>query len=327
VPNRNANSVAVEVNADMPTAFAQLAGYDLFEISKVATAIFQSKKIEVAMVLDITGSMCEPASSPCTRGPKIDGLKDATRDLINALAASNNDPGAIRVGVVPYSAAVNAGSYSGVATGGVSTDGCTVERSGSAAYSDVAPGAGSHLGVSNVAANANYSCPPSPIIPMKDLSSSTSKNALLGAVDSMNATGWTAGHIGIAWGWFMVSQAWQSIWPAESKPANRGSTVVKAVVIMTDGMFNTSYYNGNVNSSDPLAPGSSGYQALQLCEAMRQQNITIYTVAFQAPFEAENLLRACAGSAPNFYNSDNTAQLRASFRDIAEKLTSLRLKS
>ena len=97
---------------------------------------------------------------------------------------------------------------------------------------------------------------------------------------------------------------------------------------MTDGEFNTSYLPGNMNSTDVAAAGSSGNQALSLCSNMQASaaNVQIYSVAFQAPLEAENLLRTCSG-APNFFDASSSGDLIAAFREIAERLTSLRISS
>ena len=122
----------------------------------------------------------------------------------------------------------------------------------------------------------------------------------------------------------MLSPDW-SFWPA----ANRGlpytdTRAVKSVILMTDGMFNTSYKNGNQNSLDPLAPGSSSYQALQLCAAMKARGITVYTVAFQAPADAEALLQTCA-SAGSAFNAASNNELRRVFREIANRIAGLRI--
>ena len=52
--------------------------------------------------------------------------------------------------------------------------------------------------------------------------------------------------------------------------------------------------------------------------------ITIYTVGFQTPPEAEALLKECSGE-ENFYNADNAAQLSSAFKDIAKRLTNIRV--
>ena len=70
---------------------------------------------------------------------------------------------------------------------------------------------------------------------------------------------------------------------------------------------------------------SAGYQTQRLCDNMRAQNIVVYAVAFQAPPTAEVLLRSCVTSNSHFYAAADATQLRAAFRDIAARLTALRV--
>jgi hypothetical protein len=158
-----------------------------------------------------------------------------------------------------------------------------------------------------------------------DLADNTFRNTLRSAIDGLAAFGGTAGHIGAAWGWYMLSPNWTSVWPSDSDPRPYGNDVVKAVLLMTDGDFNTSYRNGNMNSTDVSAAGSSSYQATQLCTNMKAAGIKIYSVAFQSPPAAEALLRACASEPGDYYDANTAGDLKNYFRDIAEKLTSLRI--
>lgn len=334
--DRTASTVNVEIAVSLRSLFGSLTGGDTsIDFVPAATATFKSKKIELSLVLDITGSM---ASSG-----KIDALKVAAKNLVDTLFAANPSPGQVRVALVPYSASVNAGSYFDAVTGGSGGGGsfsgwsswsnwngggssCVVERAGADAYTDAPPAAGNYLGTSNAGANPNYSCPGPVVVPLSDLSDAAQRANFKSAIDALTPLGGTAGHIGTAWGWYFLSDKWKSLWPAENQPKPKSPDIIKAMIIMTDGEFNTSYANGSVNSTDPTAVGSSGYQALQLCSAIASDNIAIYTVAFMAPASAETLLQTCSGSG-NFYGADTSAQLLQSFQVIVDKLTSLRISS
>jgi hypothetical protein len=113
---------------------------------------------------------------------------------------------------------------------------------------------------------------------------------------------------------------------------------MKVVVLMTDGDFNISYANGGETnpwpdplSSDASHPGSSGQQALQLCDQIKSlgdasKAVRIYTVAFQAPVGAEAMLKDCSGE-ESYYDAANASQLNAAFRDIVRRLNTLRMTS
>ena len=92
--------------------------------------------------------------------------------------------------------------------------------------------------------------------------------------------------------------------------------LLKAMILMTDGMFNKEYESGNGKSAD---------QALKLCANMKAKGIAVYTIGFQAPADALAILAACASSPSHFFDANDGAQLNATFKDIANRLTSLRI--
>ena len=307
--------------------FGRLADLpSLNTIDRTSKVAYSVKRIELSMVLDITGSMA-PAG-------KIDALKVAAKDMIDSLYSSNPEAGIVKAALVPYAASVNAGAYVGSVTPTPNPgDTCVIERDVTAVFT----GAGAYgedqvdtFNDDDFTANNHYSCPTSPIIPLSDLAKKSDRNDFKSEIDSLTAGGWTAGHIGTAWGWYTLSPEWSGIWPAASKPKPYGPDVIKAVVIMTDGEFNTSYRNGAQNAACGT-PGawnadSGCSQALQICQNMKAAGVKVYSVSFQTPPDAEAMLQECAGPG-NFYNADNSAQLISAFRDIVNKLTSLRVTS
>lgn len=312
--NRETGDVNVAVDVSVAATFAQLAGIESFNFPRAARVRYNQKHVEVALVLDITGSMC----SPCD---KIEGLKLASRAAIGSLINPSIPHGYIRVGIVPYSASVNAGAYAADVSNGNSTDGCVVEREGSHNDDDHRANGGNSLGTSSAAANPKYSCAASPIMPL-----SADRATLETKIDSLLPGGWTAGHIGLAWGWYLISERWDDFWPSESRPRRKGPNVVKAVVFMTDGEFNTSYLPGaGFNSTSVSTANSSPEQTTRLCANMKAEGVVIYTVAFQSPASARDLLQGCASSAGHAFTAESNADLFTAFRTIAERLSALRL--
>ena len=318
-PDASTSSVTVEVMVKLPSSFGRISGLDTeFDFKPTAIASMKSMKIELSLVLDITGSMAPSG--------KLDALKTAAKDLVDGLFAASPFADQVRVALIPYSASVNAGSYFNAVTFGVYPDTCAVERAGGDSYADTPPGWGAYLGTSSMFENPNYSCPTAKAVPLTDLSVHTDRTKFKSAIDAMLPGGGTAGHIGLAWGWYALSTNWASIWPAESNPKPASPDVMKVIVLMTDGEFNTSYENGNMNSTDYSAAGSSGYQTLQLCNNIKDAETQIFTVAFMAPANAEDMLKTCSGE-DKFYNADDNAALVSAFKDIAERLSKLRVTS
>ena len=61
----------------------------------------------------------------------------------------------------------------------------------------------------------------------------------------------TAGHQGIAWGWYLLSPKWASLLPAGSKPAAYSDRqTVKAMILMTDGDFGTYLSTGSGSAKE-----------------------------------------------------------------------------
>ena len=208
---------------------------------------------------------------------------------------------------------------------------CATERTTNA-YTDTAPST-TYLGFNYT--NNGSECITQVVQPL-----TTSRTTLHALANSLTAGGSTAGHLGLAWGWYMVSPNFGYIWPAASAPAAySASNLVKAVILMTDGEFNVQYCNG-VISADSLngndwdhincnAPnGDSKTQATSLCAAIKAQtHTTLYTVGFDLGTDTAALtfLQSCASDPSDFFRADTGTDLTAAFKQIAQSLNSLRL--
>ncbi len=306
------NEATASAKLSVETTFARIFRVSQIEMERSVTAVFQTdnRDLELAMMLDVTGSMCSPCS-------KLEDLKIAAKDAIDILISDNQTRRKVRIGLAPYSASVNAGRYAETVSDGVSVDGCVFERSGRFKFSDAIPQRNHYLSAMNNPrrpTNDHYGCPPAEVLPITD-----DKSLLNRTIDSYEARGWTAGHLGIAWSWYLVSPNWSSIWPSASTPVPYGDKeTVKAVILMTDGKFNTSYKNGRKNRT-------STNQAESLCGNIKDKDVIVYAVAFQAPESAKETLKDCVTSNDYFFDADNGDELRTAFRDIATRLSIPRL--
>lgn len=324
---RGDSRVTALVDVTVPNLFGSIGGLaPTMTFTPSSAVVYKAKKVELSLVLDITGSM--------SANGKIDALKTAAKDMVDVFFSSNPSAGAVKVALVPYSAAVNVGAYVNAVTPDPNPgDTCVIERD----VTEVFTGAAA-VGVDQVDAfydddhvdNDHYFCPAAQVIPLTDLAQTADRNNFKTQIDNLTPGGWTAGHIGAAWGWYTISPQWSGIWPSASAPKPYSGDIIKAVVIMTDGEFNTSYRNGAQNAAcgTPGAwnPDSGCSQALQLCQNMKAAGVQVYTIGLQTLPTSEAMLQECAG-AGNFYNTDTSSQLIGAFRDIVEKLTSLRITS
>lgn len=147
--------------------------------------------------------------------------------------------------------------------------------------------------------------------------------------------GFTAGQVGLAWGWYAVSPQFASFWPTAPAEYNPQRTL-KAVVLMTDGEFNMSHCSGVMarnagsNSSERIACDAdrdSYTQARALCAAIKDQDIVLYTVGFQvsATSTAGRFLESCASGKERFHTATSSAALTEAFKAIGRDITRLRI--
>ncbi|MFT3733327.1 MAG: pilus assembly protein [Hyphomicrobium sp.] len=287
--------------------------------------------LEVSMMLDITGSMS---------GQKLTDMKSAASDLVNIVVWSDQSEYTSKIAIVPFAYDVRLPTSAfKLATGTTKTTSpCVVERTGTQKYTDAAPKSGQYVMVHSSASNK--------VTPTCDLSSSeellpltSDKTALLAKISGLQTEGSTAGHVGTAWAWYMLSPSWSSLWSSSSTPAAYGTDKLKKIaILMTDGEYNTSYTSYGYPVSELISgtkvtcKGSantdcSAAQAVAQCTAMKAKGIEVYTVGFQLGGSqlAINTLSSCATDADHFYNSSTGDALKAAFRDIALKISSLYL--
>lgn len=343
------SKVVSTAKASMATVVANLWMDGDMAIGAEAEVTRASNNIEVALTLDVTGSMS---------GSKITDLKAAAKELVDLVVQDQQSPYYTKLAIVPYSAAVNVGSYAGSVRGTYTAGTCTTpgcasykftnaqgnsktfaistcvtERTGSDAYADAAPGT-TFLG-RNYPSTSN-TCLSSTIMPL-----STDRVALKSKIDGLSASGSTAGHLGLAWGWYMVSPNFASLWPTASQPAAYGTDkLLKVVVLMTDGAFNTTYCKGVISQDSGSGSGSSAdhincnapngnafSQAQAICDNMKAQGVIIYTVGFDVANDqdAQDIVNACATDAQHVYLPTSGAALKTAFRAIGQEISRLRI--
>ncbi len=210
---------------------------------------------------------------------------------------------------------------------------CVTERTGTQAYTDASPSS-SRVGRSYPSASSNP-CLGATILPL-----SSNKNTLKSTIDGYNVEGSTAGQIGIGWGWYMVSPNFNYLWPSSSAANYNTAKTLKAVIIMTDGEFNTPYCSGVISRQAGSGSGSNTGkincdadngdpfdQGKAMCAAMKNRGVLVYTVGFQIEpgGNAADLLRTCASTPANFFLPANGGDLSEAFAAIGRDITQLRI--
>jgi Flp pilus assembly protein TadG len=210
---------------------------------------------------------------------------------------------------------------------------CVSERVSAQQYTDASP-ATAFVGL-NYPSSANP-CPGIGLVPL-----TTDADYLNSRIAALQAAGSTAGQIGLAWGWYALSPNWASLFPASAQGASYSAPeTLKIVVLMTDGAFNTGYCNGVISEDSNSGAGSASErincdatngepfdQARQLCTAMKNSGIIIYTVGFglSGDATAEDFMRDCASGSDHAYLTGDGDELIAAFNAIAASITQLRI--
>lgn len=303
--NRVTGTVNVRAACKTPTMLGETLTRNDMDSINSATARANITKLDLALMLDVSGSM---------DGQKLTDLKTAAKDAAATLITDDSGD-RVRISFVSYAGSVNAGEYGNPALGRSTYDDsdgdgldkvCVSERTGTAAWKDDKPEIGRWVG------DEAAICPDSTLLPLTyDLTKFNEE------IDKLVADGLTAGHLGVAWSWYLLAPDWDNIWPTASKPLSYTEPdTVKAVILMTDGQFNTVY---------ETAMGDSNAQAKKMCEKMREKDVVIYAVAFQAPTEAKTTLKDCTANDARFFDAANGTELQAAYAAIASQLSALTL--
>lgn len=346
VVDRFRKTVMAEASVRVDVVFPLFGAANQQTITTESAAMYSDRKIEVAMMLDVTGSMKKSG-----RTDKIGDLKDAAKDAVEALLSGNrHTPDRVRVALVPYAASVNAGALAektvfieeeggpnlpptGWTPPASRKDNCATERkleNGNADLSDDAPDSERWNSKTKKYYKAlvhrderldkkkTTKCPSAAIVPL-----TTDETKLTDEIESFTADGDTAGGIATQWTYYMLSPNWRRViseaglgdGPADRDP----DKLAKIAILMTDGVYNTVY-----------AGSSSATNARNLCTRMKNDGIEIFTVGFAlTDSTARATLRNCASPdtplTKHFYDAATGDELKRAFQDIVRNIERLAL--
>lgn len=299
---RDGDVVTVSATNKIPTYFTGVFGKSGLDIGANSQALYSDTKLEVALVLDTTGSM---------NGRKLASLKVGADNLVEQLDGNNN--GNIKMSVVPFAQYVNVGpnnvnaNWLDVQTGNGQSvnnwNGCVGSRLGRLDQRvDVARNA-------PVPASININCA-TPISPLtKDM------NATKTAISGLTAAGWTYLPSGLMWGWRTLD--------SQAPFTQANNEAEKIMIVMTDGA-NTRSKSGPFHEGKSQANADN--KAERLCNKIKNENITVYTIAYEVgDTKTENLLRQCATDGSKYFDASNAQQLNDAFQAIASSLNDLRI--
>ncbi|GAA4123267.1 pilus assembly protein [Aminobacter aganoensis] len=354
--DRLAGTVEATAEIDVDIFFPLFGKGNRQRVSATTASLYSDKRIEVAMMLDVTGSM---------GGQKIKDLKTAAQNAVDILLTGQDaDKPRIRIALVPYAEAVNTGGLSDAvfvekpgksdlpppidawqAVSASSGDGCASERKdkdGAADFSDDGPYTERENNQGEIyLARVNRddrvgSCPSAKLIPL-----TADVTKLTAAIGGFRANGVTAGGIAAQWGYYMLSPKWRTA----IKDANLGAgpanpdakKVAKVAILMTDGLFNTAFA-GVTGRPQGSQSAKSGSYAESICTNMKNDGIEVFTIGFDLDNKdtsksernaAKAVLKNCAtpdsGTLKRYFEVSTGKELDEAFQTIARNIEQLSL--
>ncbi|TIT02599.1 pilus assembly protein [Mesorhizobium sp.] len=361
-----AKTVQADVHVDVGLYFPLFSMDDVKRVAASTTALYSDKQIEVAMMLDVTGSM---AANWYTKTNKIGDLQTAASKAVTDLLKWNraNNVPRVRVAIVPYAEAVNTGGLASTvfvetrygskvpppidASVSVSLtwapDKCATERKDKDGYADYSPDGPATPRLDNngktylAKVNRDYrmgNCPSAALIPL-----TADQDKLLKTITDFRADGVTAGGIAAQWGYYMLSPAWRSaIVDAGlgAGPANFDKRkVAKIAILMTDGQFNTAFAKGRDAPNWQGQGQTSRDNAEAICGNMKRDGIEVFTIGFdlndptmtvnerdQAKSVLKNCSTADTSSLKHYYEAATGPELTDAFSEITRNIEKLTIK-
>ncbi|KMO43778.1 hypothetical protein VQ03_06810 [Methylobacterium tarhaniae] len=319
-PVRAGTQVTVNATAQVDMTLGRLMHPGPLQVSGSSQAMSGGKRLEIALVLDNTGSM--------NSSGKLPALKQAAKDFLSYLdkVVVNRDDA--KVALIPFSTQVNLGtdvtdaswlSYKAIGTVTEKTwKGCIIDRD--QPYDVQLPnaepsGAGAYPADKCVSV-LNGKPTLTAIRPL-----STNYPALASAIDSMTAGGDTNVTIGVAWG----MEALTPYGPLKAAASLTDDRVSKIMIVLTDGLNTDNRWDGVCMGKGRLERSSSCIDArtIAACSAAKSAGITIYTV--RVIDGNTSMLKSCATKDGFFYNVISANDLKPAFQSIGSSIAQFRL--
>ncbi|TVR07969.1 MAG: VWA domain-containing protein [Salinarimonadaceae bacterium] len=315
---RSEDEVVVRGSAVVRNAFMSVAGLHTTTIGAVSAASDGGdKKIELALVLDNTGSMAWLN--------RMDELQIASNNLLSTLNRATPDDDTIRVSIVPFDVGVrvNPGAYRYADWVRFDSEndrhnwrGYIIDRD-LPYYTGAEPAVPADPETLYPARPGNPGL--APIIPLTSVRSGYAD--LRAAVSAMRPNGCTNITVGAAWGNAVLRS--DGPLPGARPPGEEG--VEKIMILLTDGDNTRSRYVAGASCSiaagRPIDPST-----LSACESAKRDGVTVYTVRLIEGNAA--MLRNCASTGANgqplYFDVRDASQLNGVFQSIAQLILSTR---
>jgi len=342
--------VAAQASSTVDTYFLRLAGLESLPVVAKSTAVAGrqagSRGIEISMVLDISGTM--------RFNNRLVNLRPAANAFIDNMLADGADA-YTTISIVPYAGQVNPGPTVFNLLGGVrdfNGSSCFEFSDSDFTYTGL-PAAGSYAQVPNFhhwAIDWNWMdwgwCP-ADATAIKYFSNDAA--ALKNTINNLRLHDGTGTYNAMKWGLALLDPISQPVVatlasmgevdPAFADRPSNWSNGSKYLVLMTDGQITQQYRPDNPTdpalATEEVLPFKHPYSQTvsrskglgwfyDLCAMAKTRDVTVFTIAFDAPAGAAAEMKACASSEAHFYEA-TVDDISAVFQQIGSTIQKLKL--
>lgn len=331
---RQGETVTLSRSAKVPNAFMQIFGIPETPVGAKAAAAWGTQRIELALVLDNTGSMADGIGGGRR---KIDELSAASKKLLADLRAIATGPDTVKVSIVPFDTEVRLDPntnrnkswfrWADPVNDPKNWTGHVFERHGRFALSDDAPRAGnedtlfpapvvSEYKTVKVLKNLHTSGGTlATVRPLTSLQRWSDYDGLVKTIEGMTPRGYTNVALGAVWGLSTLSRSE----PFTEGAAATDKNVRRYMVLLTDGKNNFHHVDGELRNDEAQVDRNTR----AACRTVKQAGIELFTIRLVEG--DENLLRNCASSASHYFNVQSSAELKSAFDGIVDAISGTRL--
>ena len=353
------DTLGVNATARLDTSFMKLVGVDTIDVYVETEVRREVKAIEVALVMDVTGSM--------STNNNIGALRTAATNFVNIMFERTDDHNYLKIGLVPFSTSVNVGPYGvGLTPGGQNyglpfVDLSVIDGASNQVYYDqlkydagytanrmkwggcILEGAypddvEDHDGpwkpyrycrnssddviCDSYTANTkpNNICPRSSILPL-----SNNQNELLSHIQTLQASGNTYVNVGLVWGLRVLSPDFPFMEGVEWANPNWK----KAVTLMTDGENQVHPYYSvyGPSSTANMSNYKLNNRVLDVCDELKSKGALVYTITFYSNISnsTKEIYKQCATQPSMWYDAPTQAKLIEVYGTIAKELSNLHI--
>jgi Flp pilus assembly protein TadG len=311
---RDGNTIRLAISGSLQTTIAATIGVSSMPLTVMSQTSWNEPKIEIALVLDNTGSMAGSG--------KMTALKTAAIDLINELEAARVSADQVKIAVVPFVNQVRipttfrneawmrfdgAGLPPAIVTTQAAWTGCLTDRNQPHDIADTAP-------TTSDTRYRGVKCANTGLATVQPLT--TNFSALRATINAMQPVGTTNITIGMQMGLAVMSSG------LPFTETGSSPDVLRYMILLTDGDNTESRY---VPFSNTAAAPVMDPRTTLACNAVKAAGITLFTV--RVINGNQNLLRACATDPSMYFNVTSSGGIGDAFKAITSMIKRMRLSA